>query len=266
MNLLLRVIPELAWALSGGSPFRAGALACRLWTFALRNKLSGSGSTTVFALRYRGAAFSLALRYNTDIASMHEVFCLHEYEWPSVGHPKTIIDLGAHFGDTALYYHVCFPDAAVIAVEPSPESFARLVENTRGIASVVAVQCAISDHDGTAQLHLTKSSFGHSLSSREAGAATVAVPACTLKTLLARRSLERADLVKFDIEGSEAFLFTGARPSDLGNAFIGEVHEDIMGTSVDDFLKVFGPEFETHVQQLPQRGRYLLKAQLKHPR
>lgn len=193
-----------------------------------------------------------------DLAVLREIYLDKEYEWFPHGEPKTIIDLGAHFGDTALYYHALFPNARIIAVEPAPETYARLVENTEHILQITALQSAISDTDGEIELHIMPSSLGNSLIQRKGTTNVVRVSSIKLATLLKKYELDGVDLLKFDIEGAEFPIFSDKEATICSKAYIGEVHEDLAEKTIEEF-KGFFEGRKIIVEQLNNKKRYVVK-------
>lgn len=121
--------------------------------------------------------------------------------------PRTIIDVGACFGEMSIYLARRFPAAAVFAVEPSPENLAVLRRNIAAnpCPNLTVIPAAISDRSGHARI-----SAGRGSENRIGNG--VEVEALTLPALYARCRIERADLLKIDVEGhQEAFADDLAR-------------------------------------------------------
>ena len=120
-------------------------------------------------------------------------------------------DVGANVGYmAAVLADAVGPSGRVIAFEPHPDIFAELGFNTAGLP-VDAHQAAVSDHAGTALLHIPDSFSGNrgiaSLEASSEAATEVAVPALTLDEALAGRSI---GVMKIDIEGHELAALRGA--------------------------------------------------------
>ena len=118
---------------------------------------------------------------------------------------KTYVDLGAYTGDTVLdYLAACSDpcDPSILAVEPEPRNFRKLKETVAaaGLTRCRCVQAVIGDATGMAEI-----SKGAGRGSRS----TKTVPVCaeTLDHLL---NGARADILKMDVEGSEAAAIRGA--------------------------------------------------------
>jgi FkbM family methyltransferase len=123
------------------------------------------------------------------------------------------IDVGAHAGYyTLLFSRLVGPAGRVLAFEPHPVTFAVLARNAqrRALANVRLFPSAVSDREGPARLWQTDLSVGHSLLPVKDGAAQpLPVIATTLDALSRAEGIERADLVKVDVEGGEAEVVTG---------------------------------------------------------
>lgn len=257
MNLLFKTIPAVARELSGNSISVCLVLTLQLWFFALSRKLKLRDKDFTLKGRLNNNNIVFYLRYVMDIAVLREVFVDKEYDWCPVENPKVIIDLGAHFGDTTLYYAACFPEAKIIAVEPSPENFARLVQHTKNNPNIIPVQVAVGATDGEITLHLMPSSLGHSVIDRKGSGEAVVVPQLSLKTLFNKYDIKKADLIKFDIEGAEFDLFKSINPKEYAMAYIGEVHYDLTSDSNINFDEIF-KEFKTEKMMLQNDKRFLV--------
>ena len=122
MHILFQPIPWLAKELSEGSPISFIKICLERWYFALTRKIFGLSKDFTVKVSFNSQPITFYLRHVMDLAVLREIFIEKEYDWFPIENPKVIIDLGAHFGDTSLYYHSRFPDAKIIAVEPSPEN------------------------------------------------------------------------------------------------------------------------------------------------
>lgn len=121
------------------------------------------------------------------------------------------IDVGANVGAYALFVAArAGNDARILALEPQPDVFDRLVFNIRvnEFAAVKAMACALADKPGELTLFLAPRNSGET-SMRivaSAGAAAIRVPATTLADLVREEGFERLDAVKLDVEGAEDII------------------------------------------------------------
>ncbi len=119
------------------------------------------------------------------------------------------IDVGASVGGYALFAAAQGgARARILAVEPLPEIFERLVYNIRqnAFANVKAVSCALADRDGEITLFVNASNRGETsvrVVSVDARGTRLRVPAKSLLSILTEEGYERIDAIKLDIEGAE---------------------------------------------------------------
>jgi FkbM family methyltransferase len=119
------------------------------------------------------------------------------------------LDIGASVGGYALFLAAQGgARARILAVEPLPEVFERLVYNIdqNDFAHVKAVSCALADRDGEIALFVNSSNRGETsvrVISADARETQLRVPAKTLLSLLREEGYERVDAIKLDIEGAE---------------------------------------------------------------
>jgi FkbM family methyltransferase len=156
-----------------------------------------------------------AVRCNrgSDSFIFGEVFHHRYYSLPLVCPPRTILDLGANAGFTALFFSRTYPAAEIACVEPIPANIECLKLNLElnGIAARV-FQAAIAPHDGMVSMALAKKDYGHHVwqeADRENESSILRVPAISIPTCLEMLKWERINLLKIDIEGYESVLLVG---------------------------------------------------------
>jgi FkbM family methyltransferase len=119
------------------------------------------------------------------------------------------LDIGASVGGYALFVAAHGGQRArILAVEPLPEIFERLVYNIEqnAFANVKAVSCALADRDGEIALFVNSNNRGETsvrIVSADARGAQLRVPGKSLLSLLLEEGYERVDAIKLDIEGAE---------------------------------------------------------------
>ena len=258
MSTIFKIIPRLSLELADGSFFDFIRILIQLEFFVITRKLGIIKKDFRFSYIQNNINVNLFLQKTIDIAVLKELYIQKEYAWFPIKNPQVIIDLGAHFGDTTLYYHAQYPDAKIIAVEPSPTSFERLKKHVADIPQIIPVCAAVGAYDGDVMFNITESSLGNSLVERESTIRTVSVPQMTLRTLFKTYNIERADILKFDIEGGEFSLFDDS-PTQYARAYIGEVHGDLSDTPVDIFFDIF-KNFQCERIPLSNKRRFILRA------
>ncbi|MDP8918162.1 MAG: FkbM family methyltransferase [Pseudomonadota bacterium] len=143
----------------------------------------------------------------------------------------TFIDVGSNVGWYALFIAreagASVP-TRILAVEPQPEIFDRLIYNIRQnpFGTIKAVDCAIADKTGELTLFLDPLNRGEAslkiVNSSQTDA--IRVPAVTLLDLLKREGLTHVDAIKLDVEGAEDLVldpfFRDAPPALYPSLFI----------------------------------------------
>lgn len=207
-------------------------------------------------LGFDGRRHPWILERREDLTVLEEVYLDADYDMP-IPAPSVIVDLGANFGASSVYFALRWPEARIISLEPSPELYARLQRNTARYPNITPLQYAAGAQNGVLPFIVSSSSVGGGFFSAEAGAEVIEVTVRGMQSLMAESGVSQIDLLKFDIEGAEGLLLEDASVLDTIGAFVGEVHPDLMEMPVTDFLARF-EDFETARQEL-QGGRFLLR-------
>jgi FkbM family methyltransferase len=147
----------------------------------------------------------------------------------------TMLDVGAHVGYYACRYAPMIgAHGRIFAFEPHPRTFATLGQNVQKWVNVTAVQAALADREGTAELHdyLMMSASGslhydeemvelQQAQMHEGDVAprigqTFTPQTFTVRTMpadiyLAEQGIDRVDIIKMDIEGAEITALRGMK-------------------------------------------------------
>jgi len=129
----------------------------------------------------------------------------------AAGSGFVFVDVGANVGGYALFVAaLAGPTGRVLAVEPQPGVFERLVYNIRQNPSgtVKAVDCAVADKAGELTLFVDPRNHGESSVKivGYGGGSSVRVPAKALEQLLREEGFTRIDAMKLDVEGAEDLI------------------------------------------------------------
>ena len=202
-------------------------------------RLKSQRSTRLATLEVPGGGGPFFVRPGTsDMAIFDEVF-FSKY-LPRDRSFRTVIDCGANIGCTVRYWKWLDPDCTVIAVEPDPENFDLLQKNTAKFNGIQCIRAGIWPTTGA--LHLEKEGVGHSAIRTTMGGSGD-TEAVTIPGLLDRSHLDRIDLLKIDIEGSELELFTQGDLSWIGKVgtIAIELHDHWRPGCGDAFFKAIAP-------------------------
>jgi FkbM family methyltransferase len=164
----------------------------------------------------------------TDLTAVSEVAVDHEYALVNGLNPPAdalVVDLGANIGCfAAAVFSIC-PGAEVHSVEPSPDTFALLLENRRRYPALCwqTHRLAIAHAGGIVPFRNDGPSTARSLANEGAGQP---VRAETLDAFIARIARgRRIFLCKMDVEGAEVPIFAGTtRALSRIDHFVVEIH------------------------------------------
>jgi FkbM family methyltransferase len=144
-------------------------------------------------------------RFSSDIYVFNSVFNEGELEKFLPEDPRFIIDGGANVGYTTAFYARRYPDATVIAVEPSRSNLAQLRRNCSGYRNVVALEGALWPTSGSVRIANPEAdSWSYRVEDSDA---SDGVRAYSLDELLDTYDMSNIDILKLDIEGAERALF-----------------------------------------------------------
>ena len=209
-----------------------------------------------------GVEVTLAVSDIGELHGVREVFVQGDYDLSMPAPPRTVLDLGANIGAASVHFATRWPGAEVIALEPDPDAFDRLVRNTLPFPGVRPLQLAVAPEDGDATLYRTGYTLTSSLVGKD-GAAPIAVRAVSLDWLLDGPCTGRVDLLKFDVEGSEFDVLRSCERHAQVPILVGELHEQRMGASLEEFTRLF-PTHRVEITPLPN-GEHLFRGVRRTP-
>lgn len=149
----------------------------------------------------------------------------------------TFVDLGANEGYfTVLGARLVGPAGRVLAIEPQARLQPVIRENLRlnACANTTVAHVAVSDHDGSADIHLAPSTNNGATSLRRPtryAVSTETVPLATLSRVLDDHGVSAIQLLKIDIEGWEHEAIRGSEAlfrSGRVRALVLEVHPHLL--------------------------------------
>ena len=143
---------------------------------------------------------------------------------------KTVLDIGANVGVTALYFSQIFPNARIYAFEPAPDNFAVLAKNVANCGRIRAFNFALGAADATLELYASDNPInfgGYSLHAAGSDTAKkISIPVKSVASVLKDLAIGNLDVIKIDTEGAEWDILT-AFPEDVlrtASYITGELH------------------------------------------
>lgn len=179
----------------------------------------------VKCVRRRGVVFELRLGDNAQKTLYFTGWYEREFmEWliSNLRPGDVYLDVGAHVGTVALVAARAISDqretGRVIAVEPTQDSAQALRAGAErnGLRNVSVEETMLGADAGTAKLYADGRFSGEDAGVRSrfnTGAEVGVFPVATADQLLSKIGVERLDLVKIDVEGSELDVVRGMRGS-----------------------------------------------------
>jgi FkbM family methyltransferase len=140
-----------------------------------------------------------------DILTVNEIFFRKDYFIPNERSIKTIVDIGANIGVSALYFLTRNANSIVYLIEPDPRNQEKLLLNTKPFANrIVLEKKAVSDYTGVVEFAIEESGryggIGRNFESK------ISVECVNINDLLRQVITAvkgNVDILKIDTEGLE---------------------------------------------------------------
>jgi FkbM family methyltransferase len=196
-----------------------------------------------------------------ELQVMRDIVLDEEYALPDIA-PETILDLGANIGLASAWFLAHYPAARIVAVEPDPDTFAKLERNLGADDAVTLVQVAVGRESGELELFRPAGySVASSVSEVHADAgSSVRVRACTIDELLAEHGLGQLDLLKLDVEGAELEALDGCSRLDNVGTIIGEVHRQLLEGDIDTFFERLSAFEVERISESPEAIAFIARS------
>lgn len=200
-------------------------------------------SSTLFAIdQWRGKVarhtlvfqgISLTLRTRSPDLKVVRACLLGEFD-QAITHTRMdarfIVDGGGYLGLVSILFARHFPQAQVVCLEPSSENFKLAQKNCMPYSNITVLKVALGKARGSAILRDRQTGqWGYTITNAENFETELErVTVITLPDLMMRYNVDRIDLLKLDIEGSEYDLFEVAETwIVLCDLMVVELHERI---------------------------------------
>ena len=182
---------------------------------------SGQGTDKIYRIKVPGYPQPVSIRggNSTDGFAFYQHLAMKDLDIFDLGSPKLIIDAGANIGMASLYLLNRYPSVKIVAVEPDPDTFELCRINLAPFADrVVLVKGAVWSKCGQLVFvreemewnsHVRDTENVHAeQSARPDAAVETKVDSFDIPALISMGGGGSIDLLKMDIEGSEAEVFS----------------------------------------------------------
>lgn len=156
-----------------------------------------------------------------------------------------VVDCGANVGFASAYFLNRFPSCTLIAIEPDSGNFSMLVRNLLPFKGrTTLLHAGVWSHDGGLVMAEEPHADGREWARQVRACRSGEVPSITavsLATVLDESGFSRISLLKIDVEGAEAELFSSGyeRWIDRVDTIAIELHDDtVFGPTSDLFFSV----------------------------
>jgi FkbM family methyltransferase len=181
---------------------------------------------------------------SSDFDVFDQIFIDREYRClDDMTEVRLVIDCGANVGYSSAYFLSLHPNSRIIAVEPDPENFAMLKRNLAPYRSRVnAINAGVWSHATRLALSESRYRDGREWTRQvrvsEAGE-EADIEGVDIETLFASSGQDRISILKVDVEGAEAEIFSKNYRSwlDKVDAIAIELHDDsVFGKATEVFF------------------------------
>jgi FkbM family methyltransferase len=124
---------------------------------------------------------------------------------------KTIFDVGANIGQSAIKFRDAFPSATIHCFEPVQKTFQELVSTVDHYSNVHCHQNAMGSRECILPIYLTGQSVANSLIMPSVMVGTEDVTVLTIDDFASENQIARIDLLKIDTEGFDLEVLQGAQ-------------------------------------------------------
>jgi FkbM family methyltransferase len=133
------------------------------------------------------------------------------YDKRDLNYKPLILDLGANIGLASLYFAKNWPDAEIVAVEPSTDNYQLMLQNVSALKNLHPIQAAVACEDGAVLITNPEAEAWAYRTETAHEGATGTVPAISIDSIMnmpQNSGRFRPFIAKIDIEGFESNLFS----------------------------------------------------------
>ncbi|GAB3919707.1 FkbM family methyltransferase [Larkinella terrae] len=208
------------------------------------------------------ARHPIFLRLGTsDRKVFNNIFVYGEYDSVELGFsPRSFLDGGGNIGLAAVYFANRYPQMQILSVEPEDENFNILQQNVAAYETIKAVKAGLWSRPTQLEIRDTGGGEWGFVVEETNEHTPGSVRAESICGLASQNDGQSFDVIKLDIEGSEAEVFRSNTETWLPKvrALIVELHEwmkpgssasFLAATSAHTYRKTVAGEYEVYVRE-----------------
>lgn len=175
-----------------------------------------------------------------NLISLYEIFIKNEYLIKKLN-PKIVIDIGANFGDSTVFFAKTYPKSFIFSFEPSLSTFKILKTNINlnNIENCKFFKLGVGSKRGKYSFFENKQSGLSSLYQTGVLSTKITVDIITLLDIFKINKINSCDLLKLDCEGAEFDIIMNS-PVDIFskvNSMIIEYHNEVTDYKHTELVK-----------------------------
>lgn len=177
----------------------------------------------------------------TDQNVYDQVFLGNEYA-AEFSEPHFIVDAGAHIGLASVYFASKYPAATIVALEPESSNFSVLLKNARAYPNIKPINAGLWSKKASLGIEDSKvETWSFRVYENESGKG---IPAVGVRDVMDEFGVDKIDVLKIDIEGSELEVLNHSQPwMDDVQTLIIELHDKFRPGCSDALAKALS-EYE----------------------
>ena len=206
----------------------------------------------VLSFKFAGKILRFNIRRIDDLAILFEIFFEKIYPLEKLNKPSVIIDAGAHIGLFAILAKVMLPNTIVYSLEPDPDNFKTLEKNLElnGLknrdAGLNIYNLGLAQKAGQKDMYSDGCSYNNSLVEDPRLKKVSTAEFINLNQFISDKKIDKIDLLKMDIEGSEYEVLYDLTEQNLAKvqSMFMEIHDTGDRNKLVEFLRSKFPGFD----------------------
>lgn len=170
-----------------------------------------------------------------DASTLEKIFVWKQYDLSFPKNTRTILDCGANIGLASIWFTQACPEARIIAIEPELQNYRLLEQNCAPYRNIRPLHAAVWNRSCDLFLSTPHSRVDGYQFTESLMRTSDAVKAYDVSTIMSDHDIDVIDVLKIDIEGAEAAVFSDNFLGWLQNTrmLIIEIHSDEARSKVE---------------------------------